>query len=300
MSAGVSSIAARRAPARGAASRGFTLLEMLIAMAILVLVTSVVYISLSSVVNSVTSTRVGMEEMRLRQFLARNFSANFSAAYMEPSYEQEVYNFFAESDDGPDGPRDRVRFVSTAPLMGGMALPGDIKEVRYEVLQEDETEMELDIGESMTGDRANTLAAAETPLLAGNVQELAADDGSFVPDAGYESPSWTVPVQSMRLRYFDGEEWLDGWDSLEMGRMPWAVEIRINFARPEGYRDAERQAGIDAQEHPDFEMVIPISTGMGVIEDLRMDAAMMGSLFLEADGGGARQPDTGGGRGGRR
>ncbi len=272
--------------------RGFTLLELLVAIAILVILTGIVYGAFFSVVTSIQTSRTGMEEMRLRQFLARNMKQNFGTAYGDPPMEQEVFMFVGVSDDGPDGARDSVRFASTAPLIGGMALPGDLKEVRYEAMAERDSEMSLSYARSEAEeDPPAVLHSIETPLLGADVQELDASDGFFVPSGDYEAPGWSVPIRTMRLDYFDGEEWLREWDSLEMARLPWAVRVRINFAKPDSLLEEERRQGIDPEDDPDFDMLIPIQPGLGVTDQMTFDGgAYRGGGFLES--GAADEGDT--------
>ena len=277
--------------------RGFTLLELLVAMAILVGITGIVYASFSSVVDSVQSTRASMEEMRLRQFLNRSFTTNLSAVYTDPGVEQEVYNFVGVREEGAGGSRDSLRFTSTAPLIGGMGLPGDIKEVRYEVVTERDTEMELSYPDAPGLDSESPpamLAVHETPLLGGNVQELAGEDGSFVPDTNFEPPSWSVPIHSLRLTYFDGADWVDEWDALEYGRVPWAVRVHINFAKTEERLEAERRAGLDPQDNPDIEMVITLQPGLGMTDELVMDGMMTGGGPQRGENGDEAEPGGGG------
>jgi hypothetical protein len=99
-------------------------------------------------------------------------------------------------------------------------------------------------------------------MLGGNVASVDADSGGFVTDMSYQSPSWTVPIRSLDIRYFDGTDWLEEWDSTKENRVPWCVDIRINFARPEEQLLQEQADGIRPDEDPDFEMVVPIPAGL--------------------------------------
>ena len=253
---------------------GFTLMEMILALAITVFMGAIVYSSLNSVVNSIAMSRAAAEETRLRQFLAHSFETNFRSVYVDRLSEQPAFQFIGISEDSFDGPRDSVRFCSSAPLMGGMSLPGDLKEVRYEVISGEDTEMTLDFGDPGTeaAMEGPALEAVEMPLIAGNVEQLETGTGGFeefAADPNYEAPHWSVPIRSMNIQYFDGTEWLDEWDSVQFGRVPWCVHIRINFAKTEEQLDAERAERYDSLDDPDFEMVIAIPAGMGITEDGR-------------------------------
>lgn len=263
--------------------KGFTLLELLISMSILVVITAIVYASFSGVTRTIDMTRTVTEEVRLRQFLGQSLRTNIATAYVDLSYTAEAFQFLGVNEDGIDGAKDSLRFISTASLIGGLTLPGDLKEVRYEVLEPRDSAMELswdDDGDDETADALTGLAAelrgrharlrvTETPLLAGNVQSLDEETGYFTPAEGYESPQWDVPIRSFDVRYFDGEQWVDEWDSLGVGRLPWALRVRVNFARTEAYLEQERDKNYDEVEDPEFEMVVTLPAGVGVFEDQR-------------------------------
>ncbi len=267
-----------------APAKGFTLLELLISLSILVVITAIVYASFSGVTRTIDATRTVTEEVRLRQFLGQSLRTNIATAYVDLSYTAEAFQFLGVNEDGIDGAKDSLRFISTASLIGGLTLPGDLKEVRYEVLEPRDSEMELswddddendEAADALTGlaaelrGRHARLRVTETPLLAGNVQSLDEETGYFTPAEGYESPHWDVPIRSFDVRYFDGEQWVDEWDSLAVGRLPWALRVRVNFARTEAYLERERDKNYDELEDPEFEMIVTLPAGVGVFEDQR-------------------------------
>ncbi|MBN2308458.1 MAG: hypothetical protein JXR94_05775, partial [Candidatus Hydrogenedentes bacterium] len=205
--------------------------------------------------------------------------------------------FVGLSDNGTDGPLDSVRFVSNAPLMGGAALPGDLKEVRYEVVGGEASEMALSMDEEDEADQLQ-LMAVETPLLGANVQELEEESGEFSPDPNYEAPNWTVPIRTFDVRYFDGAEWVEEWDSMLTGRMPWCVQVRINFAKPDEQLELEQEERYDLIEDPDFEMVIAIPAGLGATQDARLleeEAAVLDAAELAANSTSSTQSNAEGG-----
>ncbi len=260
--------------------KGFTLFELLLSVALLAVIASMVYAAFVSVTSSSSLTRTETEELRFRQFLIGSFETNFATVYSDPTYSQPVFRFLGVNEEAAEGARDSVRFCSTAPVIGGLALPGDIKEVRYEVL-EPSSEMELDSEERAEEEQMPSLQVGETPLLAGNVQALDEATGAFVAAEGYQTPSWAVPIRTFDLTYFDGTDWLEAWDSLELGRMPWAVRIHLNFAKTEEELQEEKARNLSLSKDPDFELVIPIPTGIGVKQDLRALQAIPGQVTTE-------------------
>ncbi len=285
--------------------RGFTLLEVLVAMSILIVIVAVVYASFASVTDTISVARVRTEETRLRQFLERSLRTNLTSVYVDRAYEQQVFQFVGINDQNTEGPRDSLRFVSTNQLMGGLALPGDFKEVRLEVFGGEEGRVQLTADQKrereayesmdMNPDQAK-LEATETPLLASNAQAIDTETGNIdLDDAGsqqqgfdqrrkqnssqnadpnqnaamYQAPSWSVPIRTLDIAYFDGVEWVEEWDSTTMGRLPWCVQIRINFARTDEEIQREIDQNIDIEDSPDFEMVVPLPIALGQQTDGR-------------------------------
>lgn len=175
--------------------------------------------------------------------------------------------------DGPGGPADSITYSSSAPLMGHTALPGIFKQVTIEVQSEGESDGADAFAASGEAAIRNTLVLTETPVIEGVTENngdatneingfKAAEDMADAVEFG--SPGWRVPVQSMNIQYFDGEEWVDEWDSLSTLRLPWSVWFKINFARPQEEREGESYAGIDPLEDPDFELVVTLPGGAGI------------------------------------
>ena len=84
----------------------------------------------------------------------------------------------------------------------------------------------------------------------------------------------TVPVRTVDFTYYDGTDWVDEWDSQTMGRLPWCVRVRINFARTDEEILAEKDQNLDIVENPDFEIVVPIPLALGQQTDGRSQAQL--------------------------
>ncbi len=280
---------------------GFTLIELMIAVSILVIITGIVYSSFTSVADSTEEARVAAEQMRLRQFLTRQLTTNLSQAYADwrpgasmrdpeaaedivvrtgvadntkgsPVEEEELENvrYWLEGidDDGPDGPADTLSFTTTARLSGGASLPGVLKQVTYEVVDSSETDETLLYLEDDS--RVLMLQCTETPIF-----EVTAEEGDgglsgfkdtedFMGEIEVDTPGWSVPISSMNIQYYDGleEEWVDDWDSVALAQLPWAIRFDINFARP----PEESDGGFNAIDDPDLRLVISLPEGMGLTE----------------------------------
>lgn len=79
---------------------------------------------------------------------------------------------------------------------------------------------------ALEGTTADATATDETenpfdrlPLTAAQVA-MDADDGT----------TWAPEALDCRFRYFDGENWLDSWDSIEKGGLPVAIKVDLKLA----------------------------------------------------------------------
>jgi Tfp pilus assembly protein PilV len=84
---------------------------------------------------------------------------------------------------------------------------------------------------------ANRLQEADDPAFGGltpaEVEEAAATGDSLV---------WVREVVGFQLRYFDGEEWLDEWNSHARGTLPVAVEVSLQIESLSDQSELKRDA----------------------------------------------------------
>jgi prepilin-type N-terminal cleavage/methylation domain-containing protein len=269
--------------------RGFTLIEILVVVVILAMIMGIVYECFAAVMNSTDEARRSADEMRLRRYLIRSLSNNFASTYTDLLYLSESCQFLGVSEDGGEGALDTIDFCSSAPLMGGRPLPGTLKRVHYGVVSASESGLDLDTSGADAGfgdaEPSVVLECSETPVSSTYVsQQGGLSDGGTSELMESESPTWSVPIQSVDFAYFDGEEWLEEWDSISLGRLPWCVRARINFARAEEEDDSGNRFA--AAENPDLEITFPIPGGAGVLTDASMwTQALLPSARIAAGGG---------------
>lgn len=262
---------------------GLTLLELMLAVAVVGMVATIAYGMLSQVIDGVEVAREKAGEMRVREFLSRNLRRNLNGVYLQPwlSAQGPVYFFEGVDGEAGDGAGDSITFFTTTSVLGATAMPGDIKQVTIEVVGEDSEQAEYDmanevseLSDSAFVEPTRVLQVVETPVTGADVSDGESDfGGSAISDAEsslVESPSWTVPIESFNAQYYfaDGSqgEWVDEWHSDDYQRLPWAIRISINFPRTEEEREYERSEGIDADDDPDFILTIPLMTsGMGIV-----------------------------------
>jgi len=248
----------------------------MVATAIIALVIALVYASLFAVTDATDLARESAMEMRRRQFLSRSFLTNFSSVFTDEALMDERFAFIGVSESGSGGDMDAVEFCAATPLMGGASPPGAIKRVFYGAVSTNDPGMGLSSFEDEPGDASDApssdmmLQSSESPVVEPFSDE---DLGGFgaVPTADLDDDaadsaavSWTEPVGSFDVAYFDGQEWVEEWDSLNLGRLPWCVRIRINFVRTEEEAEADAEARLSSEEDPDYELIVPIPTGVGV------------------------------------
>jgi prepilin-type N-terminal cleavage/methylation domain-containing protein len=251
---------------------GFTLIEVLFAISLVVVVVGIVYETFASITDATAEARRQSEELRIREFLTRSFSESFSTVYTDVGYYNENYSFVASGGAGSSS-SEEVEFCSSAPLMGGVAPPGFFKRVHYSVSSQGSSMTLGKGGSDLNGLAHSTLVFEATETL---VAMAAAhpEESSFTKSRKEEdmedafgldsdSPAWNAPISGIDFSFYDGDNWVEEWDSYDTQRMPWCVRIRVNFARTEEETDAGDDGG-DLADNPDFEMFIPISMGMGV------------------------------------
>ena len=261
---------------------GFTLIELMVAIVILSVITSVVYITFDSVIRSTEAARSVQSELEWRSRLTRSLTENLAQAYdpwlpgaanrdggvpLDSDTAGTLARFWllGEDADGPDGPADTLTFTTTAPLPAGIGMPGVFKQVTYRLSASGDTQGE---GNALSsGVASGSLEISEAPI---QLAMLGDSDDSLFPDAvdeereGNASPSWSIPVRTLNFRYFDGDGWVDEWDSRDRLQLPWCVEVRVNFARTEDELALERDADYDIEDDPDWVLVISLPAGAAV------------------------------------
>ena len=249
---------------------GFTMMELLVAIAILSVIMAIVYSSFASVLDTTDVARESAEVLRFRQFLWRSFTTNLTSIYTDPGCEMTNMQLLGANEEGYEGPADSLRFCTALPLSGPTALPGILRIVTYSVVDA----YEAAEGESVLGQLAIEQADEESGaglLLSIKEEPLILENPDFEPDleeaekAGIERK---VPISTLDIEYYDGanDEWVEEWDSVAQQRMPWAIHIKINFTRNDEELQAVRDAGIDLMEEPDLDMTLALPVGVGVVE----------------------------------
>lgn len=249
---------------------GFTLMELLISIAILTAITLIVYSSFVSVTDTMALARDNADLLRFRQYIARSFTENMTAIYADAGSQQADYGLIGEDESGPFGDGDSIEFCTSLPMPGGDSLPGVLKRVRYELVdpgydEEGTGELAID-ATGIAEPESMDLLITEEPLVLESEDFGGDDTDNTLEDEGAVRER-RIPVRSMNITYYDfeEEEWVDDWDSVEDQRMPWAIRVQINLVKTDAQLEIEYDQGINPEEEPDLDLTFAVPTGAGVV-----------------------------------
>ncbi len=315
---------------------GFTLLEILVAAAIFATVMAMVYGIFSGIEGGIAKAQEHEERIRMTDFLLRELSHNLASVYVYQNagmMEAAGNVAFLGEDRQENGfDADSLGFVSLAPPLGGGVAPGGPKRVMISL----DIPPEQAFGDMMFGDEERQptyLNLREEQLLSSGLvtdeqRELTGGEESDEFDELFDEtrrgikwtedqdesgmgseiidstsvfdtePVWSVEVRSFNLRYFDGTDWVDGWDSSQMQAgqtvqtglvplLPWAVRVEIDFPSDddEEYSYAD-ELSRDEDDH-DFITVLTLPVGYGLWPD---EAQLFAPQGLDVTTGPTRAP----------
>jgi general secretion pathway protein J len=187
-------------------NRGFTLVEVMIAAAILALIMGIVYGSFSGSLKTMEISKEDGEAYRKARIILNRMAQEISCASLpsEQSRADIAYAFIGEDREEDGSPQDSLHFISTAvPLKEPMK---GLKEVGYYVTSD-----------TQTGEHTLIVREDTTP-----------DDRS---DQGGKRYVLGSNVWGLDLKYYDeeGREW-ERWDStspLFENRLPKMVKVSL-------------------------------------------------------------------------
>ena len=220
---------------RATARQAFTLIEVLVALAVLGLVLVIVH--------RVLISSISVAEWRERRCLVaaeagallrrvetdvRGLSQNWSALRSPRTHPRgRQTEGQGQNEPLPDPPffldrsgdSDTVRMLTTGPSLLAEAGTGTLRLVEYRVRHRS---------------RGNTLVRSERPV----------SQGRSTDEREAETPEVELGqnVECFDVRCFDGKEWLDNWNDESPVYMPAAVEIRIRIAEPGGGKARETRS----------------------------------------------------------
>lgn len=176
-----------------AREKGFTLVEILVAISIGAILLTTIYGVFSSVSGARDRLEAVGEEYHQARVLYDRMASEIRSGYFNTASKQTR---LVGSSNTQGHPFLEFSTTLSTPLFGGR--PGGISLVRYEQL-----EMEREV----------RLYRNEWPLL--NAQSE-------------QDPQLLITgLKTFSLRYFDGSDWQDEWDSRQMGALPKMIELTV-------------------------------------------------------------------------
>lgn len=190
--------------------RGFTLIEILVAMAIIVTIVSMVYGSHLATSKSTRAYKaritLSQQGRKLLEQIARQIRCSYAGVvegspHREKSYSQHAkitpentISYFSSNPDNPSG--EILHLVTTNRIS-----PHGLLEVAYKF------------------DKTNGLLLSNQRRFVGTAKKVT------------EKTSWhpiAEGIKSFKLAFFDGRQWLNKWDFTDEGKLPHAVKINIS------------------------------------------------------------------------
>jgi general secretion pathway protein J len=191
---------------RSGGRSGFTLVELLVAMAMTAILAGVLFASLRTAFNAQTTATNTLEPARSVD-IAMDVIGQDIQNTLQQTTTGVLVSTFEGVDVGGDTPADDLTFYSTSYGPDHVDSNGDVKEVELTV------ETLPDTNEQVLVRRVSANLLSPTPVT---------------PDEEILCRN----VAGLNFRYFDGSQWNDSWDSTqEDNTVPAAVEVTITLTR---------------------------------------------------------------------
>jgi prepilin-type N-terminal cleavage/methylation domain-containing protein len=182
-------------------SKGFTLVEILLAVGILGIIFSMVYWTFDQTYDVIEGVQMETDRFRSVRLSLNKMSEEVSSTYWREGHKDSL--FIGEDIEENGLPRDSLRFMSASNY--GFSEGGnesDMNIISYYLEREGEGEN----FKLMHSEIRNIFSASEENREAYELGES---------------------LIGLNLRYFNGTDWVDSWNSDELKAVPLTVEITI-------------------------------------------------------------------------
>jgi len=192
---------------RNPKSGGFTLLEVLIAVAIMSGIVTVIYTSFSTASRNVEQAETRRDQTDLARTLVSKLSNDIANAYYNPLMSETIF-YGKKSTTARDEQRyDSIRLTTLTNWRRLDSKESDMLEVGYRFDEQPDKSTRV-----MVRNEKRELGRDNSPPLEGGIDY-----------------SITDRIKGFRLRYSNGTTWADEWDSRTLHGLPKAVEIALEF-----------------------------------------------------------------------
>jgi len=174
--------------------KGFTLVEILIAVAIVSLILTIIYGSYASSIDTMNYTREKMDTFSMARLTLSRMSDELTSSFIS---DDEHLKFVGEEG--------KIDFISSShERIFKDSKEYDLVEIGYFTEPEEE-------GESLSLWRREDRTPDDDILEGGEKEKL------------------IEGLEGLEFKYYDGEEWRSEWDSQEEKGLPQAVEVTLKF-----------------------------------------------------------------------
>ena len=182
-------------------NKGFTLIEVLLAVAILGIIFSMVYWTFSQTYDVIDRVQTEADRFRSVRLTINKISEDLSSTYWREDYKDSL---FVGEDLGEErSPKDSIRFMAASNYGASAGSnDSDLNIISYYL----ERAEDKDIYKLMRSEQTNILSIS-------NDQKEAYELGDS--------------LNGINFRYFNGKDWVDSWNSDELKSIPMAVEIKM-------------------------------------------------------------------------
>ncbi|MFQ5456101.1 MAG: type II secretion system protein GspJ [Nitrospirota bacterium] len=183
-------------------NKGFTLIEVVISMAILAIIVTIIYETFAASFDTVERVEKDMDTYHMIRLSLSKLSNEISSAYY--SNKDKNTGFVGINNRIDDRPSDTIKFTSLSHYRYKKYVPeSDISLITYYMNFQPE-------------DKGSLLMHQEQ----GNIYAI---------EGGMEEYELAENISGFDLQYYDGEKWQEEWDSEELKRLPKAVSIRLSI-----------------------------------------------------------------------
>jgi len=197
--------------------RGFTLLELLVALGIVAIVVTLLYETFNAVLRSTKEVDAESEIDQMVRISMERMTNELRSAYWRPSSGTggpTVFMFVGQDSSDSDQPADTLQFTTLSyARVGEGSTDPTVTVVEYALVPDPETQTSV----LMHREETVPLEPSENSL---------------------EEYELAESVIGLNFRYFDGQNWLDQWSDADKKRLPKAVEIQLII---KDYSGQERQ-----------------------------------------------------------
>ncbi|MBA7605892.1 hypothetical protein ES703_13027 [subsurface metagenome] len=184
-------------------SKGFTLVEILIAVTIVSLILTIIYGSYASSIDTMNYTRKKMDAFSMVRLTLSRMNDEITSSFFSEDSEDVMFA----------GEEGKIDFISSS----------------HERIFKDSKEYDLvEIGYFTEPDEEGASGSESLSLWR-------REDGTPDDDVleGGEKENLIEGLEGLEFKYYDGEEWRDEWDSKEGEGLPQAVKVTLKFANKE-------------------------------------------------------------------